>query len=140
MTYEDGYNYTETRRFPNPYAAYSEKRDETAPLIERGDGPLPPPGARVRTNTYSEHFYAPLEVPIPFILTCLALILSVMDLYSRSIRSQSIPCHHHNDAIIIPDNNNVKTPLNINDGITKIEDLPVVVAAPPHFKQPQNSI
>jgi hypothetical protein len=132
--YQPYYNYTETRHYPN---GYIDPTIDVKPIIEHFGGPTPPPSARFSKYTLSPHFYAPTEIPVPFILTCVGLILSFMDLYSHAIRSQSVP--NHND-ITIPDNNAITTPLHIHDGITKIEDLPIVVAHPHNFIPPKNCI
>uniref|UniRef100_A0A914R9V9 Uncharacterized protein n=1 Tax=Panagrolaimus davidi TaxID=227884 RepID=A0A914R9V9_9BILA len=134
--YQPLYNYTETRHYPIGYMDL-DQINNIKPTIDHFGGPTPPPSARFSKYTISPHFYAPTEIPIPFILTCVGLILSFMDLYSRAIRSQSVP--NHND-ITIPDNNAITTPLHIHDGITKIEDLPIVVAHPHNFTPLKNCI
>jgi hypothetical protein len=74
--------------------------------------------------TDRERFNAPIESPISFVLSCIAFILSAIDLYVRAIYSRSRR------------DNEITAPLHIQGGINKIEDLPITIASPHSFDNP----
>jgi hypothetical protein len=88
------------------------------------------PGAR-QTTWYTQYYYRSeyfngiTEAPVAFTLSCIALVLSLLDLYSRAIYSRSRR------------DNDVTSPLHITGGINKIEDLPIAFASP-HNYDPAN--
>uniref|UniRef100_A0AC34F079 Uncharacterized protein n=1 Tax=Panagrolaimus sp. ES5 TaxID=591445 RepID=A0AC34F079_9BILA len=73
-------------------------------------------------------FNAPIESPISFALSCVVLILSALDLYARAIYSRS---RRDNEAT---------SPLYIQTGINKVEDLPISFASPHTFDNPNKQI
>jgi hypothetical protein len=66
-------------------------------------------------------YYGPLASPVAFGLSCVALVLSIFDLYSRAIYSRS------------RQDNDITAPLNVTGGVNKIEDFPVIIASPRIF-------
>jgi hypothetical protein len=72
-------------------------------------------------------FNAPEEAPVAFMLSCLALTLSVLDLWSRIICPKSCT-EFENDASCDPP--------QITTEFTKPDDLPIVLAAPYLFDKP----
>ena len=80
------------------------------------------------TQHYTEWVNAPLESPIAFGLSCIVLLLSAMDLYARAIYSRS-----RRDA-------EITSPLHIQGGVNKVEDLPISIANPQIFDNPNKHL